>query len=60
MEALIINPKLESARFNIGFAYFNLGEYDDALLEFRRASKITPNSADTYFYQGMCQFEMAI
>ncbi len=69
-KALILNPKLEHAIFNVAFTYFKLGKaesdndemsrrfFDDALMEFQKAVELRPGNKDTYLHMGLTWYEL--
>ncbi len=69
-KALIMNPQLEHAIYNIAYTYFKLGMMekkneetrrrylDDALMEFQKAIKLRPKNKDTWLHLGLTWYEL--
>ena len=51
-KAIEINPQFAQAYSNRGFAYSNLGDYNQAIKDYNRAIEINPQDAVAYYNRG--------
>jgi Zn-dependent protease/Flp pilus assembly protein TadD len=51
-EALALDPNCAIAYHNRAYAYFQLDEYQQALVDFKEALRLSPNCAETYLGRG--------
>ena len=49
----VLAPDTYGAYFNLGTVYYNLGEYDKAIANYKRALEYTPNNADIHYNLGL-------
>ena len=50
------NPNSTLAHNKLGLAYFNIGKYNEAIIEFKKVLKIDPNLALVYSSMGSVEF----
>jgi protein O-mannosyl-transferase len=46
-------PDNARAHFNLGYAWLNIGQYDNAIASYERVIEINPNSADAHYHLGI-------
>jgi len=46
--------------FRIGMSYFGQGEYDKAIIEFKKSIELDENHTESYYYLGQCYLQKGI
>ena len=55
-----IDTKLAQAYTNLGKTYYKKGEYDKAIVSYKKASEVKPDYADAHIRLGLVYYEEAI
>jgi len=53
-----VNPKYALAFLTLGFSYYQLQKYEDALAALRKVVEIHPNAPNTYITMALCYLNM--
>ena len=55
-EAVLLDPDYDEARTELGYAYYKLDKYDEALAQFRPVMSRTPKDQLSRYYAGFCYY----
>jgi len=56
-QAIKLNPNDTSAYYLRGEAYYDIGDYDNAIADYSQAIKLKPNYANTYYNRGSAYYD---